>query len=60
VFYLPGSQSAADRQKVVAQVRANSGIRRLYVYNALGALAVRGTPGEVATAEKALEEMKVQ
>jgi hypothetical protein len=45
---------------VVAQVRANSGIRRLYVYNALGALAVRGTPGEVATAEKALEEMKVQ
>jgi hypothetical protein len=60
VFYLPGSQSAADRQKVVAQVRANSGIRRLYVYNALGALAVRGTPGEVATAEKALDEMKVQ
>ena len=60
VFYLPGFQSAEDRQKVVAQVRANSGIRRLFVYNALGALAVRGTPGEVATAEKALEEMKVQ
>lgn len=60
VFYLPSSQSAEDRQKVVAQVRANTGIRRLFVYNALGALAVRGTVGQVATAEKALEEMKAQ
>ena len=60
VFYLPGSLSAADRQKVVQQVRANSGIRRLFLYNALGALAVRGTAGQVATAEKAIEEMKVQ
>ena len=60
VFYLPSSQSAEDRQKVVAQVRANSGIRRLFIYNALGALALRGTAGEVAMAEKALEEMKVQ
>jgi len=60
VFYLPSSQSAEDRQKMVAQVRANSGIRRLFVYNALGAMAVRGTVGQVATAEKVLEEMKVQ
>jgi hypothetical protein len=60
VFYLPGSQSPEDRQKVVAQVRHNTGIGRLFVYNALGALAVRGTDGQVATAEKAIEEMKVQ
>lgn len=60
VFYLPNSQSAEDRQKLVAQVRANTGIRRLFVYNALGALAVRGTVGQVATAEKAIEEMQVQ
>jgi len=60
VFYLTGSQSPEYREKVVAQVRANTGIRRLFVYNALGALAVRGTDGQVATAEKAIEEMKVQ
>ena len=60
VFYLPGSLSLEDRRKVVQQVRANSGIRRLFVYNALGALAVRGTVGQVATAEKVLEEMKVK
>ena len=58
VFYLAGTQSAQDRQKVVAQVRATSGIMRLFVYNALGALAARGTDTQVATAEKVIEEMK--
>jgi hypothetical protein len=60
VFYLGNSQSPQDLSKVSAQVRANTGIRRLFVYNALGALAVRGSEGQVATAEKAIEEMKVQ
>jgi hypothetical protein len=60
VFYLGSSQSPQDLSKVSAQVRANTGIRRLFVYNALGALAVRGSEGQVATAEKAIEEMKVQ
>jgi hypothetical protein len=57
VFYLANPRPDL-RQRAVAQVRANNGIRRLFVYNALGALAVRGTEGQVATAEKALEEMK--
>ena len=60
VFYLTGPSSPRDLSKVATQVRANSGIRRLFVYNAMGALAVRGTVGQVATAEKVLEEMKVQ
>lgn len=60
VFYLAPSQSGEDRQKVVTQVRTNSGIRRLFVYDPLAALAVRGTAGQVATAEKVLEEMKAQ
>ena len=58
VFYLDSSQSAQDRQKVATQVRATSGIMRLFVYNALGALAARGTDTQVATAEKVIEEMK--
>jgi hypothetical protein len=60
VFYLTRFPSPQDRMKVANQVRANSGIRRVFIYNALGALAVRGTDGQVATAEKAIEEMKVQ
>jgi hypothetical protein len=58
VFYLAGSQSVQDRQKVVTQVRTTAQVPRLFVYNALGALAVRGTVGQVATAEKVIEEMK--
>lgn len=57
IFYLAGNESAEDRQKVVKQVRASSGIRRVYLY-ALGVMAVRGMAGQVATAEKAIEEMK--
>jgi hypothetical protein len=58
VFYLASSQSAQDLQKVATQVRTTAGIPRLFIYNALGALAVRGTVGQVATAEKVIEEMK--
>jgi len=58
VFYLDSSQSAQDRQKVATQVRVTSGIMRLFVYNALGALAARGTDTQVAMAEKVIEEMK--
>jgi hypothetical protein len=58
VFYLASSQSAQDFQKVAVQVRTTARIPRLFVYNALGALAVRGTVGQVTTAEKVIEEMK--
>ncbi len=57
VFYLPPSE---DYQKMAAQVRRNAGIPRLFVYSAFGALAARGTAGQIATAERALEEMKAQ
>ena len=59
VFYLPSSQSVQDRQKVAAEVRVTSGVS-LFIYNALGALAARGTVGQVATAEKVIEEMKAR
>ncbi|HVN05113.1 MAG TPA: hypothetical protein VMT86_11885, partial [Bryobacteraceae bacterium] len=58
VFFLPVAQPE-QLQKVAMQVRSTSQIRRLFVYNALGALAVRGTDGQVAVAEKTIEEMKL-
>jgi hypothetical protein len=38
-------------------VRANARIQRAFVYNTLYALSVRGTPGQIATAEKTIEEI---
>jgi len=60
LFYLDSFKSPEERQKVVAQVRSNARTYRLFIYNALGVLAVRGTVGQVATAEKVIEEMKAQ
>jgi hypothetical protein len=58
VFYLPISQSADDRRKVALEVRASARVRRLHIYNALGALALRGTEGQVAAAEKVIGAMR--
>ena len=58
VFYTAHIQSPADLQKVATQVRVTARTPRLFVYNPLGAVALRGTPGQVATAEKLLEEMR--
>jgi type II secretory pathway component GspD/PulD (secretin) len=60
VFYLAGSRSPEDYQKVATQVRVTARTGRLFVYNALGALVVRGSAGQVATAEKVIEEMQAQ
>ena len=58
VFYLAGSPSAQTCLKVAKQVRALAGPPRLFIYNSLGALAVRGTVGQITAAEKVMEEMK--
>jgi type II secretory pathway component GspD/PulD (secretin) len=60
VYHLAGPQSAEDYQKVATQVRRKAGTARMFVYTALGALVVRGSAGQLATAEKVLEEMKAQ
>jgi hypothetical protein len=57
VFYLANSRTPADTQKIAAQVRSAARVQRLFVYSPLSALALRGTVGQVATAEKVIEEM---
>jgi hypothetical protein len=56
VFYLPQAQSDEDRAKIAAAVRSNTRIRRLFVYNSIGALALRGNAEDVATAEKLIKQ----
>ena len=56
VFYLP-NPSRERLNKAATQVRTTARVQRLFTYGTLGALAVRGTVGQVATAEKVIEEM---
>jgi hypothetical protein len=56
VFYLPPAQSEDDRAKIVSAVRSGTRIRRLFVYNSIGALALRGNAEDVATAEKLIKQ----
>src|SRR5882762_10049579 len=57
VFYLP-NPSRERLNKAATQVRTTARVQRLFTYGTLGALAVRGTVGQVATAEKVIEEMR--
>lgn len=56
VFYLAGSLSDPERQRVFAKVRAATRIGRMYPYKARHALVARGTPEQMAIAQKVVEE----
>ena len=60
VYCLAGSQSEEAYQKVIDQVRRAARTYRSFIYTALGALVVRGSAGQLALAEKVIEEMKAQ
>ena len=57
VFYLP-NPSRESLNKAATQVRTTARVQHLFTYGTLGALAVRGTVGQVATAEKVIEEIR--
>lgn len=57
VFYLP-NPSQERLNKAATQVRATARVQRLFTYGTLGALAVRGTLEQLATAEKVIEEIR--
>jgi len=62
VYYLGGSGSASAEayQKVIDQVRRAARTYRSFVYAALGALVVRGSARQLATAEKVIEQSSAQ
>jgi hypothetical protein len=57
VFYLSQVATPDQRQKIATEVRTTANVPRLFVYNLLGALTLRGTVGQVATAERLLGEL---
>ena len=51
IFYLSGSRTIQELQESATVIRSTIEIRRLFTYNATRAIAVRGTPEQVAAAE---------
>jgi hypothetical protein len=56
VLYLPQALPDADRAKIMNEVRSNTRIRRVFVYNAIGALALRGEAEDIAIAERLIKK----
>ena len=57
VFYLP-NPSRERLNKAATQVRTTARVQHLFTYGTLGAVAVRGTLEQLATAEKVIEEIR--
>jgi hypothetical protein len=57
IFFLNQAATKERRMQIAVNVRANANVQRLFVYDFLGALAVRGTVGQIATAERVLDEL---
>ena len=57
IFYLIHANSPEEVQQIATSVRKTAYLQRLFVYNHQKALAVRGTVGQIATAERLLEEL---
>jgi len=51
VFYLKGGRSTQQLQESATIIRSIADIRRVFTYNQTHAIAVRGTPGQIAAAE---------
>jgi hypothetical protein len=56
VFYLSHNQTPQQIAEIATQIRAITQVRRLDTYTALRALALRGTPDQIALAEQFVRE----
>jgi type II secretory pathway component GspD/PulD (secretin) len=59
VFYVKGAPTAAAFQQIATQIRTKTQIRRVFTYGGTNALAVRGTPDQVAAAEQMLKDREL-
>lgn len=60
LFYLGDACNPKQLQQLVSVVRGETNIRWAFAYNALSAVAFRGTPAQVAMAEQLLKERSAQ
>lgn len=57
VFYLPNAYTVQEFQEIANALRTVAEIRRVFTYNALRALVVRGTPDEIEFVEKLVHDL---
>ena len=57
VFYLKNITSVQEFQEIVTAVRSVTDIRRMFTYNAQNAVMARGTPDQIALAEKLFSDL---
>ena len=56
IFYLPQVETVQRFQEIATSVRATTGVRRLFTYNAPRAVALRGTADQIALADRLFKE----
>jgi general secretion pathway protein D len=57
VFYVQNATSVQEFQEMATAVRSIAEIRRVFTYNAQRAIVLRGTPDQVALAEKLIHDL---
>lgn len=57
VFSLPHTATPADFQKIATQIRTETGIPRVYTYNAPRVMMLRGTTDQLVQAERLLKQL---
>ena len=56
VFYLTHAGTPQRLQEIATEVRSMAEIRRLFIYKAPSAMALRGTAGQIALADRLIQE----
>lgn len=57
VFYVQNATSVQEFQEIATAVRSLTEIRRVFTYNAQRAVLMRGTPDQIALAEKLIHDL---
>jgi general secretion pathway protein D len=57
VFYVQNATSVQEFQEIATAVRSIADIRRVFTYNAQHAIVIRGTPDQIALAEKLIHDL---
>jgi len=56
VFYLTGMPTVKDFQDAAMRIRSATNVYKLFTYNALRAMAMRGSADQIALAEQLVQQ----
>jgi hypothetical protein len=56
VFFLTRAESQQRLQEIATEVRSTTEVKRIFIYNAPRAMALRGTAAQIALADRLITE----